>query len=336
MRFHHPIIDGCMPFKPPPWKPPPWTILHYRQLPILLTIAILLVKTNTNKTISTLDVYPRRIFLSNKHFYNIHFATTPLPSTSITLTPLIITSTSGNTLSYPSNSANTNLTQLTNDTTIITFHSTTPTIDNRVDIVHPSTSPTTTLLPSISTRGHPLSYRFNFSVTSFNSVTSTTNITTPTSTSPAINNRGDIIHSSTKIAFTTTLKSSSTITSNNTLSWTATIWNTILNNTTEITQLFNNFNLNPTDNIWYTYSHNYYLNEHSRITTNSGINTYQYYSCHATSILSPTITHLLSQLLPKFRSPNFSSFPTVNLQKRFPSTKILQCSFASKFLPSKF
>ena len=100
MRFHHPIIDGFMPFKPPPWKPPPWTILHYRHFPIILTIAILLGITNTtnNKTISPLDVYPRRIFLSDKHFYTIHFATTTLPSTSITLTRC----TRGNTSSYPS------------------------------------------------------------------------------------------------------------------------------------------------------------------------------------------------------------------------------------------
>jgi hypothetical protein len=78
--------------KPPPWKPPPWNILHYRHFPNLQTIAILLDITNitTNKTISTLDVYPRRIFLSDKYFYSIHFATIILPSTSITLTPLTI------------------------------------------------------------------------------------------------------------------------------------------------------------------------------------------------------------------------------------------------------
>ena len=296
-----------MPFKPPPWKPPPWTILHYRHLPILLTIAILLVKTNTNKTISTLDVYPRRIFLSNKHFYNIHFATTPLPSTSITLKPLIITSTSGNTLSYPSKFAVTNLTLLTNDMTIITFHSTTPTIDSRDDIVHPSTSPTITLLPLISTRGNPLSYPFNFSVTTFLSLTSKTNITTPISTPPAINNRGDTIHSSTQLAFTTTSISYSIITSYNTLSSTVTIWNNIFNNKTEITQLFNNINTNPTDNIWHTYSDIYYPNEHSRITTNINIATYQISSCHAASLLSPTIT----DLQPLFRLPNFSHFPTI-------------------------
>jgi hypothetical protein len=203
MRFHHPIIDGFMPYKPPPWKPPPWNILHYRHFPILLTIAILLAITNTttNKTISTLDVYPQRIFLSDKHFYNIHFATTTLPSTSITLTPLTTTSTRGNTFSYPSNFAVINLTLLTTETKIITLTSTTTAIDIQDDIIHSSTSPTITLLSSISTRGNTFHYHFKFSVTTHTSVTSKTNITTPTSTPPAINNRGDTIHSSTLIRY---------------------------------------------------------------------------------------------------------------------------------------
>jgi hypothetical protein len=211
-----------------------------------------------------LDVYPRRIFLSDKHFYNIHFATTTLPSTSITLTPLTTTSTRGNTFSYPSNFAVINLTLLTTETKIITLTSTTTAIDIRYDIIH-------------------------------------------TSTPPAINNRGDTIHSSTQLAFTTNSISYSTITSTNTLSLTATIWNTLLNNTTEITQFFNNINTNPTDNNWHTHSDNYYLNDHSRITTNIGIATYQISSCHAAYLLSPTITYLP----PQFRSPNFSNFPTI-------------------------
>jgi hypothetical protein len=101
MRFHHPIIDGFMPYKPPPWEAPPWNILHYHHFRILLTIAILfsITNTTTNKTLSTLDVYPRRIFISNKHFHNIYFATTTLPLTSITLTPLTTNNTTNKTIS---------------------------------------------------------------------------------------------------------------------------------------------------------------------------------------------------------------------------------------------
>jgi hypothetical protein len=162
MRFHHPIIDGFMPYKPPPWEAPPWNTLHYHHFRILLTIAILLSITNTttNKTISTLDVYPRRIFLSNKHYNNIQPATTTLPlktitltpltttlpSTSITLTPLTTTSTRGNTFSYHPNFANTKLT--------------TTAIDSRVDIIHPSTSPILPLPSSTSTRGNTFHYNY--------------------------------------------------------------------------------------------------------------------------------------------------------------------------------
>jgi len=92
MRFHHPIIDGFMPYKPPPWKPPPCNILNYHYSTLLLTFAIFRTITNTTtyKTIFNLDVYPLRIFLSDKHFYTIHLTTihlttTPLPSNYTTL-----------------------------------------------------------------------------------------------------------------------------------------------------------------------------------------------------------------------------------------------------------
>ena len=84
MRFHHPIIDGFLPYKPPPWKPPPWNILHYRYSTLLLTFAIF--RTITYKTIFNSDVYPLRIFLSDKNHYHVNFTTTTTLSTTTTLT----------------------------------------------------------------------------------------------------------------------------------------------------------------------------------------------------------------------------------------------------------
>jgi len=310
MKFHHPIIDGFLPYKPPPWQPPPWNILNYRHSRLPLTIAILFAITNTTtiKTISTLDVYPLRIFLSDKHFYPIHFTTTPLPSTYTTLTTLTTTSTRGNTFSYPPNFAFTTLTLLTNATKIITLPSTAPAIDIRDDIIHISTSPPITLLASISTRGNTFHYTFKFSVTNPLSVTTKTNITTPTSIPPANNNRGDIIHSSPQLAFPTNSISYSTIPSTNTLPSTATIWNNLLYNTTEFTQFFNYINPTPTDNIWDTHIDNYYLNDHSTITTTNISNaTHQISSCHAAHLLSPTITYLPQQFWP----PKLPNFPTI-------------------------
>jgi len=77
----------ALPYKPPPWKPPPWNILHYRYSTLLLTFAIFRTITNTTtyKTIFNLDVYPLRIFLSDKNFYTIHFTLTPFPLFSTTL-----------------------------------------------------------------------------------------------------------------------------------------------------------------------------------------------------------------------------------------------------------
>ena len=306
MRFHHPIIDGFMPYKPPPWKPPPWHISQYRISPLLLTIAILLAftKTTTNNIISTLDVYPLRIFLSDKHFYYLNFALITLPSIIITLPPFIPTLTRENTFSYQSNFAITNQTLWTNETDTITLTSTTQANNIRDDIIHSSsTSQIITLLSSISTCGHTFHYPFKYIVTNLTSMTTETNISTLPSTSPAIDNRGDTIHSSTQLVFTTNQISYSTITSINTLLWTATIWNILLYNTTESIRLSNNINTTPTDNYWHTYSDNYYLNDHSSITTNIGNATYQISSNHAIHLLSLTI-------LPQFRLPNFSNFPT--------------------------